>query len=71
MSRTRKPAGKLPRAMNGARLTKYHEDPAPLLSVSMTLSSGSPSAFAKAIASATAWITPAHRIWLVALVAWP
>src|SRR5579871_5038134 len=57
--------------MNGARCTKYHEEPAPLPSVSMTLSSGRPSALAKAIASAAAWIAPAHRIWFVALVDCP
>ena len=61
-SRTRKPAGNAPLAMNGARFTKYQLDPAPLPKVSMTRSSGKPSAFAKAIASATAWMMPAHMI---------
>ena len=34
-------------------------------------SSGRPSALANAIASATAWMIPAHMIWFVALAAWP
>ena len=40
-------------------------------SVSISCGSGSPCALAKAIASATAWMTPAHMIWFVALAAWP
>ena len=57
--------------MFGARFTKYQLEPAPLPSVSISLSSGSCSDFANAIASATAWMTPAHMIWLVAFAAWP
>ena len=57
--------------MFGARFTKYQLEPAPLPSVSISLSSGRPSAFAKAMASATAWMMPAHMIWLVAFAAWP
>ena len=55
--------------MNGARLTKYQLEPAPWPSASTTAASGRPSALAKAIASPTAWMIPAHMIWLVALVA--
>ena len=57
--------------MFGARCTKYQLEPAPLPSVSISGVSGRPSAFAKAMASATAWMIPAHMIWLVALAAWP
>ena len=40
--------------MYGARCTKYQLEPAPSPSVAITCVSGSPSAFAKAMASATA-----------------
>src|SRR3977135_3437698 len=69
--RTRKPAGKAPRTMLGARCTKYQLEPAPLPRVSISLSSGNPWACANAMASATASMMPAHMIWLVALAAWP
>src|SRR5882762_4365287 len=65
--RTRKPAGKAPRTMLGARCTKYQLEPAPLPRVSISLSSGNPWACANAMASATASMMPAHMIWLVAL----
>jgi len=57
--------------MKGARWTKYHDAPAPLPRISITRSSGRPSARANAIASAATCIAPAQRIWLVAFVAWP
>src|SRR6185437_6334943 len=57
--------------MFGARWTKYQLDPAPLPSVSISFSSGSPCARANAIASETASMMPAHMIWFVALAAWP
>src|SRR5882762_8867378 len=69
--RTRKPAGKAPRTMLGARCTKYQLEPAPLPRVSISLSSGNPWACANAMASATASTMPAHMIWLLALAASP
>src|SRR5277367_5844086 len=56
------PAGKLLFAMNGARLTKYQLEPAPLPNTSITRFNGRHSACAKAMASPTAWMMPAHMI---------